>query len=668
MKRFLPILLLLGLSAFSATLSEFKPLDKTVLSQRVYAFDFEAPAPPDNFRIPKGYSWKHGNGENGNGGLALSRAADEKYTFASVPLPDLKPGMRYKLSGMVAIDGLTNKTTGQPVNESVQTIGFDFSKNNTYVSSSYVHTPKLIKGKLDWQSFSLTFTVPDDCRATLCFFVKEFNVRSLNWDNIVIESLGEQQPLLYPTMPKHLLLTAKGDIRLRAYDFLTKRPETALVAFAKLPDGRELSSPINGGFANFTLGQLPEGCHDIRFYLCDTSTRRVIGEDHYPFTVTTRTPPKGGVFTDETGRMFIDGKPFFPVAIYMESSTFTPAEMAELKSIGINTILPYRNLKMRLPEEQGKTTSTLPELRRSLDILQQNNFKICLCLIDLFGRIGNTTELDGRKGADEILPYLVDGLKNHPALLGYYISDENPVDQLGPIKNARFIISQHDPFHPVATLTNIPNHYVYFAPTGDIMMIDKYPIRNQDTQSIKPIYDAFQKEHQHSQLGIWWVPQIFNWGIYFRYKPYKEWRYPTEEEMRSQNLLSLNHRARAVFHYAYHSIRKQERMDRGSTQWYWPRVANVVKLTAELEPFFMEDTAPAPVPLENKGPSPIDAKLHKANDGREIAVIVSLGPGQADAVLNIGRTGLKSRFGHTTEIGGGKYRYTSTDIASDILE
>ena len=37
-------------------------------------------------------------------------------------------------------------------------------------------------------------------------------------------------------------------------------------------------------------------------------------------------------------------------------------------------------------------------------------------------------------------------------------------------------------------------------------------------------------------------------------------------------------------------------------------------------------------------------------------------------VLNVGRDGLKSRFGKTKALGGGNYEFTGTNIASDILE
>jgi len=39
-----------------------------------------------------------------------------------------------------------------------------------------------------------------------------------------------------------------------------------------------------------------------------------------------------------------------------------------------------------------------------------------------------------------------------------------------------------------------------------------------------------------------------------------------------------------------------------------------------------------------------------------------------EAVIRVGKTGLKSRFGHTKDLGDGTYEFTAMNTASDILE
>ena len=87
-----------------------------------------------------------------------------------------------------------------------------------------------------------------------------------------------------------------------------------------------------------------------------------------------------------------------------------------------------------------------------------------------------------------------------------------------------------------------------------------------------------------------------------------------------------------------------------------------------MTPFFLASAVPTKVKLESTGASFVEAKLHKADDGREIIVITSDGPGEGIAVLDVGRDGLKSRFGLTKALGGGKYEFRGMNMASDILE
>ena len=139
--------------------------------------------------------------------------------------------------------------------------------------------------------------------------------------------------------------------------------------------------------------------------------------------------------------------------------------------------------------------------------------------------------------------------------------------------------------------------------------------------------------------------------------------------MRSHSLFALNHRARSIIFYAYDPLRLQEKHDPGSFKRFAPRVFNVVRLIRELEPFFLADGAPevlAVEPLIAEAP-PVEAKLHTAN-GRTIAVVTGDGPGEVRAKIKVGRSGMKSRFGHTKEVGNGIYEFAGKDTISDILE
>ena len=655
--------LTIGSAASAAPkLGDFTPLDKNEQGKLVFVYDFEPGS--KNPRVPKPYKIIKGEGVTGGGGLVLSRPEkDSKYVFFKKDLTKLEPGRNYKLTVMTRIRDLRDGK-GRPVTGKVFCAGFDFHGGGKYLGSSYLRV-KATKGESDWQTTEMVFTMREDYdKAQLVLFLKRpYTCRQFVWDNVKLERLGESLSI-YPVLPKQLRLDKAGKVKLRVVDMGTKRK---LLAFAVTADGREFYAPVKGGFAEFALGELPEGVHKVRFYTADPKRKKVIAEAEFPLIVTNAAPPEGEVRTAEDGRITVDGKPFFPLGFYLEwPDGFKQSDAEWLREAGANTVLPYRSFRMRLPESKGPVS--VAALRKSLDYLHDNGFKVIFGMLEVNTRSGITLDkFDGAVGREKVIDRIVNGIKEHPAILGWYISDENPINEMGKVSDLRFRIGRLDPFHPIATLTNIADNYIWFGPTGDFMMIDPYPIVDSNSQSMSRIRRSFEKQQSESRMGVWWVPQTFNWGIYRRTEKYSDFRYPTEEDMRAQLMLALNFRARGIIFYAYESIRRHDKFDPGASEWFGPQVKRICLLAKELTPFFLAEEAPTQVELESTGESKVEAKLHTA-DGKSIVVITSDGPGAGVAVLNVGRDGLKSRFGKTKALGGGKYEFRGMNMASDILE
>ena len=644
-------------------LGDYTALSKDDQGKVVFVYDFEPGS--KNPRVPKPYKIIKGEGVTGGGGLVLSRPeSGGKYVFFSRDIKGLEPGRNYKLSVMTRVRGLRHAVGGKPVTGRVYLAGFDFHGGGKYMNSSYIR-PKVVKGEKDWQTDEMIFTMRKEYdRAQLVLFLKRpYTCRQIVWDNVKLERLGESLSI-YPVLPKQLRLDAEGNVKLRVVDIGKGRK---LDAFAVTADGRELYAPVKGGFAEFALGKLPEGVHKVKFYVADPKQGKVIGEAEFPLTVTNVAPPEGEVRTDETGRLTVGGKPFFPLGFYLEWPNGFNAKHAEwLREAGANTVLPYRSYQMRLPESQGKYS--VAALRKSLDFMRDNGLKVVFGMLEVNTRSGITLDsFDGAEGRSAVIERIVNGIKDHPALLGWYISDENPISEMGKVSDLRFRISRLDPFHPVATLTNIADNYIWYGPTGDFMMIDPYPIVDENSQSMTRIRNSFEKQQRESRMGVWWVPQTFNWGIYRRTEKYSDFRYPTEEDMRAQLFLALNFRARGILFYAYESIRRHDKFDPGASQWFGAQVKRICLLAKELTPFFLADEKPTVVKLESTGESKVEAKLHTAA-GKTIVVVTSDGPGEGVAVLDVGRDGLKSRFGKTKALGNGKYEFRGMNMSGDLLE
>ena len=661
-------LVLLAGTAFSAPeLKDFAPLDRNAQGEIVFLYDFESGS--KHPELSRGYKIVKGEGVTGGGGLVLERAklADRKPPL-TLKLTGLEPGRMYRLSLMYRARGLQDTAyDGKPVTRMIDAATVSLRENGKGVSSARV-IAAINNGECEWATLKTEFLMRSIYDEVIISFPLRGSCicRQVAWDNVKLEKLGESLAV-YPVLPKMLRLDKRGHVKLRVVD---DGAERELAAFAKLADGREFYGPIKDGFAEFEFGKLAEGIHKVNFLVADVKAKKIVNESRYDFNVTTAKPPKGAVDVDESGRLRVDGQPYFPIGFYVEQRPdFTVKDVELLREAGVNTILPYRCHKMRLPENEGEIG--LAAVRRTLDYLYANGIKMVFCLLPFNyppDRPGAVLEFDGVKGRNAMIEYIANGVKDHPGVLAWNVSDENPISDMEKVCEMRFLLGRIDPFHPVATLTNSPDNYIWFGPTGDFMMIDKYPIQNEKSQSMTIVRACFEKQEKECRLGMWFVPQFFNWGIYRRGQKYSSFRYPTEEEVRSQILLSLNFRARGVLIYAYDAARRQELLDPGTRKWFWPQVKAVTLLTKELTPFFLADAAPAPVKLASTGESRVEAKLHKADDGKAIVVITSDGPGAGVAVLDVGKDNLKSRFGHTKALGNGKYEFRGMNIASDILE
>ena len=672
MNRLLVMTLMSGIMLFGQKLADFEPFEKNAVNNAekstIVSLDFEDGI-PSGMELAKGYKCGRGFGENGNGGLILQRGPGEEYVFSRLLVTGMKAGNVYRFSASVKLEGVRMKDGKLLADRQVPVVGFDFhdSKRN-YLSSSYF-SAHVKNGECDWQHLEGTFAM-EGTKPILVFFLKDFSCTACQWDNVSIKLEGKQENVIYPILPKMLRIDTDGTVKMRTALMNKEEDEKDFVLFAQLPDKREFVSNITDSISHFKLGQLPEGVTKVRFLLGDRKSGRIVTQVEYPFQFTTATPPEGTVSLDESGRAFIDGKPFFPLGMFWENVNMMPPDIERMKSMGVNCVLPYRAFRFRLPEKQGPNTS-IAEIRRSMDILHKNGMKLIFSMLDVYGRLGDVKRFEGVEGMDNIIRVTVNGLKDHPALLGWYISDENPLSDLPMLLNMRFLISELDPFHPVYTLTNHTRDYVLFAPTGDVFLADCYPISNEQSQSMSAIRNCFIASERDSRIGLWWLPQIFNWGIYRCPKtkqPYSDTRYPTEEEMRSHNLLSLNHRARAVIPYAYNSVGRHDAYDPGASQRFWPLVSNVMILLKELEPFFIETAESTKLFEERIGASVVEARLHTADNQRQIVVITADGPGEVKAVIKVGRKGWKSRFGHTKDLGDGSYEFTASNTASDVLE
>ena len=655
------------------TLADYHPLPAERQGKLIFADDFEKGAGKEWY-LPADYVARRGEGETGGGGVSMARPEKVPYDYAVKILTGFTVNRRWRVSAMARVRNL--KFKGQPVKSGkVNVVCVDFyNDKGVYINQA---APKagleIREGDADWQHYSYEIPVPDTAvRGKFCLFLKpDYTCDMISWDNVKVEESGEMAPVIFPRLPKQLKLDETGAVTMRVVNFTPARDKT-LKLFAVTADGREFEAEVRDKEAHFVLGSFPEGEHRVKFTLVDTATKEILTAKEFPFFAVKCEAPAGAATVDASGRMIVDGKPFFPFGFFIEwPDNFNPENVKELRDLGVNTIIPYHSIYLRIPTK--KAPYGINAVRRSLDLLHENGIKVIFSLLEISGTGSRlkSPAYDRITGVEAIGRHVIEKIKDHPALLGWYISDENTPETIGTPEKLRYELARRDPWHPVATLSNVPSYYPWFGSTGDFLMMDCYPVREKkQLPTMAKMRQCFETEARDLAMGPWLVPQSFCWGYYlWMRQPYTDYRYPTEEEMRSHVLLALNHRVRSVIFYAYDPLRLQEKHDPGSFKWFSPRVFNVIRLLKELEGFFLADDAPRALEVKqeiNPG-SPVEAKLHTAN-GRTIAVVTADGPGEVRAKITVGRPGMKSRFGHTKEIGDGLYEFSGKDTISDILE
>jgi hypothetical protein len=226
-----------------------------------------------------------------------------------------------------------------------------------------------------------------------------------------------------------------------------------------------------------------------------------------------------------TGTMIADGLPFFPVGFYCgwPSSVTMPEEEAVR---GFNLLSPYWSI-----DKKGRK-DRLEFMDRCAELGIKVNYNLC----SVAGGGGVTSSHGIPMSREEKMKLLrkeVETMRNHPALLAWYISDEPegqgmPADSL---QAAYDLIRNLDPYHPVTIVFMAPKMAIGYKNVMDIVMTDPYPIPNGPVTEVEDYMKVLNGYFQHEK-PVWLVPQAFGGD---------EWwtREPNPAEVRAMSYLGL---------------------------------------------------------------------------------------------------------------------------------
>lgn len=582
-------------------------------------------------------------GRNGTPALFMERTkpGDYRSALASLPLR-LTPGCNYRCTAWYRTEDL-------PAQANIAAPAIEYRENNVYKRMKNLQA----KASPEWKKVTLYFEATAECNLLLRLF---YDLTGKAWFDDLEITIAEQAAI-FPLKPMLQHLGPDGDVLLQCVDNaqLLERPGDFQL-FLECPElGLKTAKNLDDqGQVAFRLGTLPDGEYTFQAYLLDLRDKIILAQDTFTWLRRANLKPSPGQATlDEHGRFQVDGKPFLPVGIYV-TWIRTLTDVKRVAEGGFNFIHSYTAAHLNIKKENefnGLPAQEMPgtkmgspewaeNVRRSLDLLQQHGLKLM-----------------SFPGRDEF---------RHPTTLAAYTADELPTSEIPRLRKLRNDYARAFPLTPVVALTCEVEDVGQYARAADLVGVDPYPVQTEKSRSMAAVQN-FMDRLSRDNIPFMFVPQAFNWGGH-KTDNFSRYVYPSEEQIRSMALLAAIYGCRCFCFYSYTTIfERTELKDPGSAVTFWPRVTAVAQLLRELEPWLLSlEPAPEVTCILQKD-SVVKAKAFTANN--EIRVLITAqGPGEALAELTIpGCPDLQSKYGRTTNQGNGRYLFTATDIASDVL-
>ncbi len=277
-----------------------------------------------------------------------------------------------------------------------------------------------------------------------------------------------------------------------------------------------------------------------------------------------------------TGGLIVNMRQFFPFGFYCYSPLF-PTMPEEEAVRGFNFLSPYQKI---LPE-------TLDERKTYMDRCAQLGMKVNYNLLSVSGGGGVGSKVDGLTDEEKKIRLIseIKTFMDHPALLGWYISDEPNGTNISPekLEDIYRTVKEVDPWHPVSIVFMSPfiSSKAYIN-SLDIVMADPYPVPHLPVSVVADITGQLKDEFA-GKRPLWIVPQAFGGGELWE-------REPTFQEVRSMTWQSIIKGATGIEYF----VRQGPNYFPKSTAT-WSECGRIAMEVAELTPWILsdEETLPA---------------------------------------------------------------------------
>jgi hypothetical protein len=313
-----------------------------------------------------------------------------------------------------------------------------------------------------------------------------------------------------------------------------------------------------------------------------------------------------------TGGLIVNRRQYFPFGFYCYSPVY-PTLPEEEAVKGFNMLSPYQKI---LPE-------TINERKTYMDRCAELGMKVHYNLLSVSGGGGVGSKIEGLTDEEKKIRLIAEikTFMNHPALLGWYISDEPNGTNISPevLEDVYSTVKENDPWHPVSIVFTAP-----FLASGkyinalDIVMADPYPIPERPVSTMGDIAGQLKAEFI-GKRPVWMVPQAFGGG---------EWwgREPTIQEVRSMTWQSIIKGATGIQYFVRQGLNYFPK-----SAATWNECGRMAMEVAELTPWLLSDEEALQVESYSQNIS-VASRLH---NGQLIVMAVNKINEPLNAVIRI---------------------------------
>jgi hypothetical protein len=271
-----------------------------------------------------------------------------------------------------------------------------------------------------------------------------------------------------------------------------------------------------------------------------------------------------------TGGLIVNKLPFFPFGFYCYSPVYPSLPEEEVVK-GFNMISPYQKIA---PE-------TLIERKAYMDRCAELGMKVNYNLLSVSGGGGVGSKLEGLSDEEkkERLISEIKTFRDHPALLGWYISDEPNGSNIAPeqLEDIYRTVKENDPWHPVSIVFMAPFLSAKrYSAALDIVMADPYPVPDLPVTMPGDVAGQLRTEFKGKKL-IWIVPQAFGGGELWS-------REPTIQEIRSMTWQSIINGATGIQYFVRQGLNYFPK-----SAATWGECGRMAMEVAELTPWLLSD-------------------------------------------------------------------------------